>query len=426
MESGALYRAVWRWHFYAGLIVLPLLALMAVTGALYLYKPEIERAVYHDLIVAPGRGAMIAPSHMVAVVERASGGKVAQIDRPADAHESWRLIVRAEGKPPVTWFVDPHDGAVLGQMTGGGVMKTVKDLHSLALTGPVGNRLVEVAAGWAILLCLTGLYLRWPRAGSRALALRGRPGARLFWRDLHGSVGMIASGAILFLAVTGMPWTDIWGGGLRSVVAANGWGRPKMAVIPWSAPVKDALPWTLREVGAAAGGPGDIGVDAALALATRRGVTGGVMLIRPAMPGGPYLVATQVVRADDARAIMIDAGSGAVVQDIDWRHFGPGAKAVEWGISTHQGQQYGEANRLVMLGGCVALLLLCLTAPVLWWKRRAFGGLGPPPGAPVKAGRVVGALMLGIGLLFPLTGASMVVALVGEWVWGRVRSGGAG
>jgi uncharacterized iron-regulated membrane protein len=116
---------------------------------------------------------------------------------------------------------------------------------------------------------------------------------------------------------------------------------------------------------------------------------------------------------------MIDAGSGAVVQDIDWRHFGPGAKAVEWGIATHQGQQYGEANRLLMLAGCAALLLLCLTAPVLWWKRRASGGLGPPPGAPVRAVRVVGALMLGIGLLFPLTGASMVVALVGEWVWGR-------
>ncbi len=35
--GGAFYRAMWRWHFYAGLIVLPVLALMAVTGALYLY-----------------------------------------------------------------------------------------------------------------------------------------------------------------------------------------------------------------------------------------------------------------------------------------------------------------------------------------------------------------------------------------------------
>ncbi|RYY51963.1 MAG: PepSY domain-containing protein, partial [Comamonadaceae bacterium] len=31
-----LYRRVWRWHFYAGLVCLPFLALLALTGALYL------------------------------------------------------------------------------------------------------------------------------------------------------------------------------------------------------------------------------------------------------------------------------------------------------------------------------------------------------------------------------------------------------
>ena len=43
--SGA-YRAVWRWHFYAGLLVLPVLCLMALTGGLYLFKDEIDAAVY--------------------------------------------------------------------------------------------------------------------------------------------------------------------------------------------------------------------------------------------------------------------------------------------------------------------------------------------------------------------------------------------
>ena len=30
MDHTGFYRAMWRWHFYAGLIVLPVLALMAV------------------------------------------------------------------------------------------------------------------------------------------------------------------------------------------------------------------------------------------------------------------------------------------------------------------------------------------------------------------------------------------------------------
>src|SRR3546814_16775841 len=106
-------------------------------------------------------------------------------------------------------------------------MRTVKELHSLALTGPVGNRLVEVVAGWAILLCVTGLYLRWPRAGKRALALRGRPGGRLLWRDLPGTVGFLAARAILFLDVTGMLWYSVWRGGLRGRFAERVMGRPQ-------------------------------------------------------------------------------------------------------------------------------------------------------------------------------------------------------
>ncbi|MGX1801745.1 PepSY domain-containing protein, partial [Brevundimonas naejangsanensis] len=37
MMSGA-YRAVWRWHFYAGVLVMPFLMLLTLTGGLYLFK----------------------------------------------------------------------------------------------------------------------------------------------------------------------------------------------------------------------------------------------------------------------------------------------------------------------------------------------------------------------------------------------------
>ncbi|MFZ2998146.1 PepSY-associated TM helix domain-containing protein [Sphingobium sp.] len=421
MREAAFYRAIWRWHFYAGLIVLPVLALMAVTGALYLYKPEIEAALYPVNLPAPAEGVPLAPSRLVAAVERATGEPVAQLTHPALPSQSWRIATRSADGAQTVHFVDPRNGRLLGTMRDGGAMQWVKQLHSLALTGPIGNRLVEVVAGWAILLCITGVYLRWPRRGQPALAVRGSARGRLFWRDLHGTLGFLSAGAILFLAVTGMPWTDVWGGGLRSIVAANGWGRPKMATLPFDASTNDAMPWSLREGGLATGTPGFVGIDAIARIAAARGLRAGYQIILPFAPGAPCLVVTQVIRANDARALVIDAASGAVVQDMDWRMFGPGAKAVEWGIATHQGQQYGEANRLLMLAGCLCLLTLCVTAPVLWWKRRRHGRLAPPPPAPIGTQRVVGAMMLGVGLLFPLTGLSMVVALGGEWVAARLR-----
>lgn len=407
MNSPSFYRAVWRWHFYAGLAVLPVLLWLAVTGGLYLYHDEIDRLVYADY-QGGGAGSPLPASTLIAVVGEATGGHVTQLTARAPG-ASWTASVTAPDGERLTAFVDPANGYVHGAILAGGIMKTVRDLHSLAITGPIGNALVEIVAGWAIVLVLSGFYLWWPR-GTPALALRGRPRERLFWRDLHASTGAVAGLVILFLAVTGMPWSGVWGRGLQIVVAANDLGRP--AGPPPSAAAKASLPWALREATVpGVVGPGDVGPDVVAAVA-RAQLGPAWTLTLPASADAPYLLTTPVKKAEDARAIFIDRATGAVLQDMRFADFGGGARAVEWGIAVHQGEEYGEVNRLAMLAGCIAIALLVVSAPVLWWKRRHDGRLSAPP-APAEPGRMrmVAALMLGIGALFPLTGATMLAAL---------------
>lgn len=38
----AFYRAAWRWHFYAGLYVIPFLLMLAITGLIMVYSNSIE------------------------------------------------------------------------------------------------------------------------------------------------------------------------------------------------------------------------------------------------------------------------------------------------------------------------------------------------------------------------------------------------
>ena len=76
VEDGSLYRAIWRWHFYAGLVVLPFLLWLAITGGLYLYKPEIEALVYRPWVSVTPRGDPMPLDRLIAAVER-------QSDRPA-------------------------------------------------------------------------------------------------------------------------------------------------------------------------------------------------------------------------------------------------------------------------------------------------------------------------------------------------------
>lgn len=433
----SLYRAVWRWHFYAGLLVLPFLLWLAVTGALYLYKSEIERLVYHEWTEVSATSANPLPlEHLIAETRRQTGGTVTQVSKPAHAEASWRLAVDLPSGEQRTAFVDPYSGRLLGETAKGGVMQMVRDLHSLIITGPVGNAVIEIVAGWTIILVLTGFYLWWPWHGQRAIALRGRPRTRLFWRDLHATTGAVAGLVILFLAVTGMPWSGFWGKQLQIAVAANGLGRPKSpGPNPWETKghshgdaAKATLPWSLQEAQHPPGhGRGDIGPDRAAAIAAARGLQTAWTMTLPSSPQTPYLVSATVTRADDARALYIEPASGRILQDARYKDFGAGARAIEWGIATHQGQQYGEANRLLMLAGCLAIVLLVISAPVLWWKRRTRGPLAAPP-RPLDRhkARGVAALMLVAGAIFPLTGATMILAMLVDRIAGAAAAGRRG
>ncbi|MGO8189814.1 PepSY domain-containing protein, partial [Rhizobium leguminosarum] len=42
-DGVSLYRAIWRWHFFAGLLVVPFLLNLAVTGSLYLFRQGSDR-----------------------------------------------------------------------------------------------------------------------------------------------------------------------------------------------------------------------------------------------------------------------------------------------------------------------------------------------------------------------------------------------
>src|SRR5690606_7679130 len=79
--SGA-YRAVWRWHFYAGVLVMPFLMLLTLTGGLYLFKDEIDHAVYRSMIEVPASARQADPDQWLAAAARAGEGRAAKVVVP--------------------------------------------------------------------------------------------------------------------------------------------------------------------------------------------------------------------------------------------------------------------------------------------------------------------------------------------------------
>ena len=36
------WKGLWRWHFHAGLLCIPFVLVLAVTGSIFLFKPQID------------------------------------------------------------------------------------------------------------------------------------------------------------------------------------------------------------------------------------------------------------------------------------------------------------------------------------------------------------------------------------------------
>ena len=117
-------------------------------------------------------------------------------------------------------------------------------------------------------------------------------------------------------------------------------------------------------------------------------------------------------QVEKTRTLYLDGHDGHVLGDIGFAQFGPAAKAIEWGIAVHQGQEFGLFNKLVMLAGCIAVWLLGVSAVVMWWKRRPNGRLAAPA-RPADRRAYAGllAVVLPLAILYPLVGASLIVAL---------------
>ncbi|KLD78102.1 PepSY domain-containing protein [Xanthomonas hyacinthi] len=470
------YRAVWRWHFYAGLLVLPLLAWLALTGAAFVYQQPIDGYFHRALktVAVPAQAQAATPQRLVAVALAAQPGQALRYTTPPRRDASAEVTVGTADGRRVVVYVDPYRARVLGRLPEHGTVAwTIRRLHSLALVGPWASALIEVAAGWAILLVLTGVYLWWPRGRRGGVTtVRGRPPQRVFWRDTHALTGSVVGAMLLFLALTGMPWSWFWGAQVNRLVNGHHYGYPaglrvdlpmstqrlsdeevpawslrqarlpqsqlpKTASMPMSMPIvapgAPSVPSAAdngNDAHAAHGGmameamppqpaaAGAIGLDAAVARFQARGIAAGYSVAQPRGVRGVYTASVYPPDLAQQRVIHLDQYSGKVLLDMRYADYGPLAKALEWGINVHLGQQYGTFNQLLLIASCLGILLLCVSAALMWWKRRPVGGLGvPPPPADRRSMRGVLALLAIGGALFPLVGVSLLLMLALDWWW---------
>lgn len=432
------YAALWRWHFYAGLFTAPFLLILSVTGAIYLFNDELNDLIYPELRFASSSAAALPTSSLIdAATQRWPGSTVTRVDMPTAEGRSAMLFVNPAEGEPFRAFVDPGTADVLGTFIYARTLVGFADVfHGSLMLGDVGDAIVELAACWALVLIVTGLYLWWPRGqrvGGRLLPRLTLRGRRL-WREVHRFIGFYSAALILFLILSGLPWATVWGGMvLQPVSNALGLGYPQTlrhhnSNTPTMADTLGEAPWTLEQAPLPAPAhtamlhPAerhDIGVDNVAAILARQGMAPAYRLSLPSDEQHLYSAYTYPDRPEGQHTVHVDRFTGEVLADIRFEDYGAVAKLVEWGVAIHMGNYWGRANQLVMLLTCIAIVALVITGVVMWWRRRPPGGLGAPRASKAPQPRTIMLITVALLMVFPLTGLSLLAVFGLDALWRR-------
>lgn len=430
----AYYTAIWRWHFYAGLFCVPFVVLLAITGSIYLFKPQIDAWAdrpYNHLAMT-GKPAT-ARAQVLAALSAVPGSSFISYGIPGETDDAAQIMVGA-ATGAVRVYVHPETAQVLQSIREDErLTNVVKTIHGELLLGDRGSLLVELAASWAIVMIVTGLYLWWPR---RARGLAGvvwprlGSGGRIFWRDLHAVTGIWISGLALFLLLSGLPWTTVWGGAFKDV---QQWAQgPAPREQAWSSGRSAEHPMSQ-----AAGGHsdhaqhGDASMDASgpVGLPPTVALDAMIASVRTLRLPPPVLIAAPsrtFPQSDDWTArndtqnrpqqvvATLHPETGAIQDRKDFGSQPLVDRIVGYGIAAHEGQLFGLANQLLGLLTAAGLITLSVTGYVMWWKRRPAGRLGAPP--TIQDARIapgIAVAVVALGLFLPMMGISLIaVALL--------------
>jgi len=364
-----LFQLHWLFGITAGLV----LAVMGATGAILSYQGELLRFLNPGVMTVevPPHAQALSPD---ALLERLRGQlgqrQVLGLSLSHAPEEAAQVTVSGGGPRGETLYVDPYRGDLLGAAQGLGFFRFTMQVHRWLAIGDTGKAITGASTLILLFLCLSGLYLRWPRrAGDWRVWLTfdgSRKGRALLW-SLHAVAGTWALLFYLLAALTGLSWSYDWyrqglfalagesapqhgaHGGHRGPPPGGERSRPAPPAIDLD-PLFHAF---LREVG-------DDGYRQ-------------VSLMLPERPGQPLQVMYVASDAEHPRAISrlsLDTDSGMPLKHERYADKSLPRRLLASLLPLHSGEYFGTPGRLLMLLASLAMPLFLITGWQLYLDRR--------------------------------------------------------
>ncbi|CRK55409.1 Uncharacterized iron-regulated membrane protein; Iron-uptake factor PiuB [Alloactinosynnema sp. L-07] len=419
-----------RVHFLAGLMIAPFLAVLAFTGLLYAFTPEINDLLYGDKLYVESASGPVRPleEQVNAALASQPEGKVKSVIVPSDPERTTQVVLDAPGlahgadhfsTETLTVYVDPYTAKVSGDLVTVNnrppAQVWLRELHGNLHLGDIGRLYAEFVASWLPFVVLGGLVLwigRRRKRTAKALLLpatTGSPQAKT--RSRHGVLGLWLAIGLLGISATGLTWSNYAGARFDSAIAAL-----------------DAKSPSLKAPSVEAAGEA-IGLDRALTVARSEGLTGQLTITTAPAATKPLKIAeTEEGLPIRKTTIAVDPYTAEVTARQGWDDFPLLAKLTTLGVQAHSGTLFGPVNRLALALLAIGALALLVLGYRMWWRRRPTGGGLPAAPEPmwrqvpvpvlVAAVVVVGA----IGWALPVLGVTLVAFVLVDALRARFRT----
>lgn len=334
-------------HLYIGLAAAFFLLCVSLSGAVIAFEPELNRTFHSDLTnVAPSGPALSWDQVRARVDAQSPGWKLIRFYFPEQPDQSTYVRLRNVATHKIRHvYVSQYTGAILGSTEDGSnwIIK-VHDLHVNFLSGKVGNTIVVTSTCALAVLSLSGIILWWPR---RIFRFRISDTPMRVNRDLHMSLGFWTFVVMLGFSLTGLA-LHYQTGKLTDLM-----NTPRNAVsLPGHGTSIEGMLQAAREALPGAAIP---------------------RLLLPEKKGDPVFLYMRFPedRTPAGRSFAtLDPKTGAVLS-VGSSRTAPlfQTALVQWTRELHTGTLLGLAGKILVALFALALAVLTITGPLMWWNK---------------------------------------------------------
>jgi uncharacterized iron-regulated membrane protein len=359
-----------RWmflvHLWLGLIVGPIVGVVNLTGAVIMFRYEINRKTTPGTAYITPQRRRLTLNDLAARVQTARpADRFRTVGWEAGPDTAWNFRAQSPAGHRIHTFIDQYTGEITGRDDYHDQwMQWFYDLHADLLAGDRGEFLNGFVGLATLILGLTGLIVWWPGASHWLFGFRyaWRTGWKRQNYDLHKVVGFYSSLAVMIIALSGMTYSFPR---LSKRLVERVTGTRVMTDTP-----KAATRWSDRRV------PMDAFIQAS---EQAQPGAAAVQLNFPQKPGDPVTVRTKEPHdwhRIGLNYVYLEPRDAHVISSIRFSEANAGTQAILFMYPLHFGRFGGHWTATALYGVMVLYVILgigpfvlMVTGLLMYWNR---------------------------------------------------------